>query len=89
LIQKDKNEHCIHLFTDSRYVKDGMTVWRHNWKRNGWQTSQKKPVKNRDLWEKLDHLTESLTLEWHWVKAHSAHPENERVDGLARAQSLM
>ncbi len=74
----------IKLFTDSTYLKDGLTKWLTGWKRNGWKTANKKPVKNRDLWERLDALTEGRTIEWHWVKGHSGDPLNERADALAR-----
>ena len=66
--------------TDSQYLRLGIQQWMANWKRNGWRTAQKKPVKNRDLWERLDALAALHEVEWHWVKGHSGHPENERVD---------
>ena len=75
----------VRLHTDSRYVRDGITGWIHNWKRNGWKTAAKKPVKNEDLWRRLDELMASNEVEWHWVKGHAGHPENERADELARA----
>ena len=75
----------ITLFTDSQYVKNGITSWIKGWKRNGWKNASKQPVKNRDLWEQLDALTQGRVIEWKWVKGHSGHPENERVDELARA----
>lgn len=68
------------LTTDSQYLRLGVRQWMANWKRNGWRTSGKQPVKNRDLWERLDALTEQHEIEWHWVKGHSGHPENERAD---------
>ncbi len=74
----------IKLYTDSTYVKDGITSWIHNWKKNGWKTANKKPVKNADLWQELDAVQRTHTIEWHWVKGHDGHPENERVDTLAR-----
>lgn len=79
----------IHLTTDSRYVRDGITQWIVKWKRNGWQTSNKKPVKNKELWQRLDalqtaHKKAGATLAWHWVKGHAGHPENTRADQLAR-----
>ena len=78
-------EQCIvELTTDSQYVKDGINQWIHNWRRNGWRTSNKKPVKNADLWKKLDAQVQRHTVNWHWVKGHSGHPENERCDELAR-----
>jgi ribonuclease HI len=69
--------------TDSIYVRNGITQWIHNWKRNGWRTADKKPVKNADLWQALDELTQQHAIEWHWVKAHNGHNENERADQLA------
>ena len=69
--------------TDSVYVRDGITKWIHNWKRNGWKTSQKKPVKNADLWKELDEVAAQHEVEWHWVKGHAGHPENEKADELA------
>ena len=71
------------LTTDSQYVRQGITQWIHGWKRNGWKTSQKQPVKNKTLWQRLDHAVEKHTVEWHWVKGHSGHEENERVDMAA------
>lgn len=75
----------VRLHTDSTYLKDGITSWIHNWKRNGWKTAAKKPVKNEDLWRQLDALLADHEIEWHWVKGHAGHPENERADELARA----
>jgi len=69
--------------TDSIYVRNGITQWIHNWKRNGWRTADKKPVKNADLWQALDQLVQQHEIEWHWVKAHNGHAENERADQLA------
>lgn len=74
----------IVLHTDSQYVKNGITGWIKGWKRNGWKNAAKQPVKNRDLWEKLDALAAERTVDWRWVKGHNGHPENERVDELAR-----
>lgn len=74
----------VAIYTDSRYVMDGMTQWIHKWKASGWKTAAKKPVKNADLWQRLDDAAIQHTIEWHWVKGHSGHPENERVDALAR-----
>lgn len=71
------------LTTDSKYVKDGITTWIHNWKKNGWRTSQKKPVKNVDLWQALDTELARHQVSWEWVKGHSGHPENELADALA------
>lgn len=73
----------ISLTTDSRYVMDGLTKWVPNWKRNGWKTANKKPVKNVDLWQRLDKATQAHQVEWHWVRGHTGHPENERADALA------
>ena len=78
------DEPAITLVTDSQYVKNGITSWIKGWKRNGWKNAAKQPVKNRDLWELLDALTQNRTVEWKWVKGHSGHPENDRVDELAR-----
>ncbi|MEM7167142.1 MAG: ribonuclease HI [Planctomycetota bacterium] len=73
----------IEIHTDSQYVKNGITTWMKGWKRNGWMTASKKPVKNRELWEELDQLATSRTVSWHWVKGHAGHPGNERADELA------
>mgnify|MGYP005669587743 FL=1 len=81
---KALKEPChIALTTDSTYVKDGITKWLSNWKRNGWKTAAKKPVKNQDLWQRLEDCVAQHTVEWLWVKGHSGHPENERADTLA------
>ena len=71
------------LTTDSTYVKDGITRWLTNWKKNGWKTAAKKAVKNQDLWEQLDQQTSRYDVQWQWVKGHSGHTENERADALA------
>ena len=73
----------VSLTTDSTYVKDGITQWLANWKRNGWRTAANKPVKNQDLWQALDHESARHEIDWCWVKGHSGHPENERADRLA------
>lgn len=73
------------LHTDSTYVKDGITKWIHGWRRNGWRTAAKKPVKNAELWQRLDEATRRHDVEWRWVKGHAGHPENERADELARS----
>ena len=73
----------VHLHTDSMYLKDGVTKWIHGWKKNGWKTADKKPVKNVDLWLELDQLVGGHSIEWHWVKGHAGHAENERADQLA------
>ena len=75
----------VAIHTDSTYVKDGITKWIVNWKRNGWKTAAKKRVKNVDLWQALDDVLIGHDVEWHWVKGHAGHPENERADALARA----
>ena len=75
----------ITIVTDSAYVKNGVTGWIHGWKRNGWKTSNKKPVKNVDLWKRLDDAAQRHDVTWEWVKGHAGHPENERADELARA----
>ncbi|WP_108663354.1 ribonuclease HI [Acuticoccus kandeliae] len=72
------------IYTDSQYVRQGITEWLRNWKRNNWQTAAKKPVKNADLWMALSDLATKHDLHWHWVKGHAGHPENERADELAR-----
>lgn len=78
------NEPCeVVLTTDSTYVKDGITRWLANWKKNGWKTAAKKAVKNQDLWQELDQQTSRHAVQWQWVKGHSGHPENERADALA------
>jgi len=69
--------------TDSEYVRRGITEWMENWKKKGWKSSKKKPVKNQDLWQRLDQETQRHEIEWHWVKGHSGHPENELADELA------
>ena len=74
----------ITVVTDSTYVKNGVTSWIHGWKRNGWRTANKKPVKNADLWQRLDEAQARHTVTWEWVKGHAGHPENERADELAR-----
>lgn len=75
----------VELYTDSQYVKNGITAWIHSWKRNGWKTADKKPVKNAELWQQLDAARARHKIEWKWVKGHAGHPENERADELARA----
>ena len=75
----------ITIVTDSAYVKNGVTGWIHGWKRNGWKTSNKKPVKNVELWQRLDEAQRRHDVTWEWVKGHASHPENERADELARA----
>ncbi len=75
---------AITIVTDSAYVKNGVTSWIHGWKKNGWKTSAKKPVKNADLWQALDDAQSRHQVTWEWVKGHAGHPENERADELAR-----
>ena len=74
----------VEIHTDSQYVKNGVTAWIHNWKRNGWRTADKKPVKNAELWQALDEALKRHQVSWHWVKGHAGHDENERADQLAR-----
>ena len=74
-----------HLYTDSEYLRQGITTWIEKWKSNGWRTAARKPVKNVDLWQALEAALESHEVAWHWVKGHAGHPENERADDLARA----
>lgn len=77
-------ESCqVDLTTDSVYVRDGITRWVENWKKNGWRTAARKPVKNQDLWQQLDAAVARHDVAWHWVKGHSGHPDNERADALA------
>ena len=75
----------VTLYTDSKYLLDGITKWIHGWQRNGWRTADKKPVKNADLWQALLAATAPHQVDWRWVKGHSGHPENERADTLACA----
>ena len=76
----------VHLHTDSQYVRGGITEWMHNWKKNNWRTANKKPVKNAELWQRLEAAAAPHEIEWHWVRGHSGHAENDRVDQLARAE---
>ncbi|MCU7798497.1 MAG: ribonuclease HI [Candidatus Thiodiazotropha sp. (ex Semelilucina semeliformis)] len=82
-LQGLKRKSQVRVTTDSQYVKNGITQWIHNWKRNGWKTAAKKPVKNADLWQLLDLEVAKHDVTWHWVKGHSGHPENELADSLA------
>jgi ribonuclease HI len=77
---------AVDLYTDSQYVRQGITAWMHNWKRRGWRTADNKPVKNEDLWRRLEAARASHRVIWHWVRGHAGDPNNERVDALARAQ---
>jgi ribonuclease HI len=79
----------IALYTDSTYVRDGITKWIHAWKRNNWRTAAKKPVKNEDLWKRLEAALVGHNVEWFWVKGHAGHPGNERADQLARDGVLL
>ena len=74
----------VQIFTDSKYVKSGITEWIHNWKKNGWKTADKQPVKNKELWEELDLLNNEFEISWNWVKAHSIDELNNEVDLIAR-----
>tara|TARA_B100000401_G_C52492544_1_gene571099 strand:+ start:67 stop:510 length:444 start_codon:yes stop_codon:yes gene_type:complete len=78
-----KSSCIVVLTTDSKYVKNGITDWIHNWKNNGWKTANKKPVKNKDLWIALDEVSKNHSIDWLWIKGHSGHPQNERADELA------
>ena len=78
------NRECrVILTTDSEYVRKGITEWLSNWKKRGWKTASKQPVKNQDLWQRLDNAAAQHNVEWHWVRGHTGHPENERADQLA------
>ena len=83
-IESLKRDSRVRLYTDSTYVRDGITRWIHKWKENGWKTAARKPVKNAELWRRLDAALATHEVEWHWVKGHAGHPENERADALAR-----
>lgn len=78
----------VDLTTDSQYVRQGITQWIKGWKRNNWRTAAKTPVKNADLWQQLDELCQLHKVEWHWVRGHTGHPENERCDDLAREAAM-
>lgn len=80
-----KKASVVALYTDSKYVMDGITKWVPGWKARGWKTADKKPVKNQDLWEEIDALVQKHDVTFYWVKGHAGHPENERADALARA----
>ena len=82
-LKKIKTNSEVVIFTDSTYVKNGITEWMKNWKKNGWKKSSKKPVKNKDLWEKLDKLCEANSVSWKWVKGHSTNEFNNLADELA------
>ena len=74
----------VDLYTDSNYLRDGITKWIHTWRRNGWRTAEKKAVKNAELWQRLDQALGKHRIQWHWVRGHAGHTENERADALAR-----
>ena len=74
----------VELYTDSNYLKDGITKWIKNWRRNGWRTAAREPVKNAELWQRLDRAMSQHSVKWHWVRGHAGHEENERADILAR-----
>ena len=80
-----KRDCSVDMFTDSNYLKDGITKWIHSWRRNGWRTAERKPVKNAELWQRLDAALGRHQIRWHWVRGHAGHAENERADALARA----
>ena len=82
-LQRLKRSSRVRVITDSQYVKNGITQWIHNWKRNGWKTAARQPVKNADLWQLLDREVAKHQVEWQWVKGHAGHPENELADRLA------
>lgn len=79
-----KRSATVELHTDSQYLRDGISKWIHGWKRNGWKTADKKPVKNADLWQRLEQALQKHEVSWHWVKGHAGHDDNERADELAR-----
>lgn len=78
-----KRSCAVVIYTDSQYVKNGMEKWIHGWKKNGWKTASKQPVKNEDLWQQLDRLAAQHQIQWQWVRGHAGHAENERADALA------
>lgn len=82
-----KRPAAVRLHTDSRYLRDGVTLWLARWRRNGWRTAARKPVRNRDLWERLESAAARHEVEWVWVRGHAGHPENERADRRARAEA--
>ena len=83
-LEELKRPGCINIYTDSTYVQKGITEWIHSWKKRGWKTASRKPVKNEDLWRRLDTALLPHEVYWHWVKGHAGHRENERADELAR-----
>ena len=84
LTAAQKNHDTDEIHTDSQYVKNGMQLWIKNWKKNGWKTADKKPVKNKELWQELDELATKVKIHWHWVRGHNGEEMNERCDELAR-----
>jgi ribonuclease HI len=76
----------VQVYSDSQYLRDGISKWIHGWKRRSWRTADNQPVKNVDLWQRLDAAAARHAVDWHWVRGHSGHPENERADALARAR---
>ena len=87
-LEQIKKNAKIKIYTDSKYVKEGITAWIKSWEKNGWKTANKKPVKNQDLWKRLNDLEKFHNIKWEWVKAHSTNPYNNLVDKLARKESL-
>ena len=87
-LQALKRPSAVQIHTDSQYVQKGISEWIHNWKRRGWLTANKQPVKNVDLWQMLDELASAHEIDWRWVKGHSGDPDNERVDQLARDAAI-
>mgnify|MGYP001200969617 CR=1 FL=1 len=83
-LEQLKKPSLVDLHTDSAYLRNGITQWIHGWKRNGWRTADKKPVKNAELWQRLEAAARRHDMTWHWVKGHAGHPQNERADELAR-----
>lgn len=79
-----KRPATVRIVTDSNYLRQGITQWIHNWRRKGWKTADNKPVKNRDLWQRLEQALGTHRVEWEWTRGHAGHPENERADALAR-----
>ncbi len=79
-----KRRVAVHVYTDSTYLRDGITRWIHRWKANGWKTAARRPVKNADLWLRLEKALECHDVHWHWLRGHAGHPDNERADALAR-----
>ena len=86
-LKKIPKESNVQIFTDSKYVKSGITEWIHNWKKNGWKTASKQPVKNKELWTELDDLTYEFKIKWSWVKSHSNNALNNEVDLIARKEA--